>query len=251
MRHEAGLQVPEPILTKEGSLVVREATEGVPGERSCCLFRWMEGRFIRDQSWNEPETWARFGEFLGRMHRFSQEYQPPAGFVRQRWDGVESYYQIRFEDAFRTLEPLIPPEDLDLLRGAVEKGRNATCAIGERPDVWGLIHADLHGGNCIVRDGELCAFDFDDSGFGPYLYDVALVLRGTHGKSHCRSALLESYRRHKPLPEDLEAYLEPLERLRRMNLLIWCFGNLSNNTRIHNSQAEEAREMAEHLRKPP
>src|SRR5690348_3183027 len=48
LRRDAGLPVPEPVATAEGDLLTVAGVEGVPQERVCVLFQWMEGRFLDD-----------------------------------------------------------------------------------------------------------------------------------------------------------------------------------------------------------
>jgi len=45
---------------------------------------------------------------------------------------------------------------------------------GGRP---GLIHADLHLGNALFWSDEVRVIDFDDCGFGYWLYDIAFALK--------------------------------------------------------------------------
>jgi Ser/Thr protein kinase RdoA (MazF antagonist) len=249
LRHEAGLDVPEPVPAKNGDLVVRAQAEGVSGERSCVLLRWLPGRFVRGKRWEDTKLWRRMGEFMGRMHAHAERFTPPEGFARNRWDGVTSYYEIRFEEAFHTLEPLIPAADMDVLKRGVERGRAATEGIGEGRDVWGLIHADLHGGNFVVDRGRVCAFDFDDCGFGPYAYDVATMIGWTDMNPLLRKAYLDAYRRIRPFPVEHEAHFVPFCALRMMNLYVWRYGNYTNNTRVHGPADEEAQNAADHLRR--
>jgi Ser/Thr protein kinase RdoA (MazF antagonist) len=44
------------------------------------------------------------------------------------------------------------------------------------PLVFGLIHADLRLANLMVDDQGLTAIDFDDCGFGWWVYDLASAL---------------------------------------------------------------------------
>jgi Ser/Thr protein kinase RdoA (MazF antagonist) len=85
-------------------------------------------------------------------------------------------------------------------------------AWGTGPDVFGLIHADLGvDANVLFRHGEARAIDFDDSGFGYWIYDLAIALE------HCwedprlpeyRDALLNGYSKIRPLPENQLQHLQ-------------------------------------------
>jgi len=90
--------------------------------------------------------------------------------------------------------------------------RRVTDEWGKGPAVYGLIHADLGvDANVLFWKGEARAIDFDDSGFGYWVYDLAVSLE------HCREdaafpryrdALLDGYTRIRPLPAE---HVERLE----------------------------------------
>jgi Ser/Thr protein kinase RdoA (MazF antagonist) len=45
------------------------------------------------------------------------------------------------------------------------------------PDGYGMIHEDAHTGNLFVdEEYTLTLFDFDDCGYGHFIYDIAMVL---------------------------------------------------------------------------
>jgi Ser/Thr protein kinase RdoA (MazF antagonist) len=70
----------------------------------------------------------------------------------------------------------------------------------------------------------MCAIDFDDCGYGHYLFDLNVtLLEVQHLRTYTtlRTALLEGYRRIRPLPSNHEAYLATFFILRRLQLLMW------------------------------
>ena len=77
---------------------------------------------------------------------------------------------------------------------------------GEGPHVYGLIHADCGvDANVLFRKHKAHIIDFDDSGFGYYLYDLAVALE------HCwedkdyyryKDALLQGYTDIRPLDDE-------------------------------------------------
>ena len=81
--------------------------------------------------------------------------------------------------------------------------RRAMSHLGEGADTVGLIHADMHLGNALFWRGEVKVIDFDDCGFGYWLYDIAVSLwelRHRNDYEHFRSALIDGYTRRRPLP---------------------------------------------------
>jgi Ser/Thr protein kinase RdoA (MazF antagonist) len=72
--------------------------------------------------------------------------------------------------------------------------RRVMLGLGTGPDVYGLIHADLHMDNVLFRDGEARAIDSDDCGFGYWMCDFAVSLCDWHGAEEWpryRDVLLE------------------------------------------------------------
>ena len=49
-------------------------------------------------------------------------------------------------------------------------------SFGTGPERFGLIHADMRLANLIVGKGRIWLIDFDDCGFGWFLYDFATAL---------------------------------------------------------------------------
>ena len=92
-------------------------------------------------------------------------------------------------------------------------------------DVFGLIHADLIFSNVMFHRGEAHPIDFDDCGFGYFLYDMAILLDRIEMREDyaaLRAALLEGYRQIRPLAAEHEAYLN-LFVLARWVFLGVCF----------------------------
>ena len=76
--------VPEPVPTREGELVSRVATAGVPQGRLVSLMRWIDGR--RLTTGFRPHHFRAWGRMVARLHQFSAGWQPPEGFERPVWD---------------------------------------------------------------------------------------------------------------------------------------------------------------------
>jgi Ser/Thr protein kinase RdoA (MazF antagonist) len=83
--------------------------------------------------------------------------------------------------------------------------------LGTDRGVFGLIHADLIFPNVLFQRGEACAIDFDDCGFGYFLYDLAILLDRIEMRADypaLRAALLDGYRQVRPLAREHEAHLD-------------------------------------------
>jgi phosphotransferase family enzyme len=97
--------------------------------------------------------------------------------------------------------------------------------LGEGADSFGLIHADLHLGNALFWGDEVRVIDFDDCGFGYWLYDIAVSLwelRHRNDYEQFRSALIDGYTRHRPLPPGDLAHLDDFIATRDVAFGLWC-----------------------------
>jgi Ser/Thr protein kinase RdoA (MazF antagonist) len=121
------------------------------------------------------------------------------------------------ESVTQTVTSVCSPEAGRVIAEAILRIWSSLSALGEGPDAFGLIHGDLHHRNVLFRKGGIGAIDFDDCGYGHWLYDLAVplkVLQGHPAYSELRQGLLTGYRRRRPLPGDQEAHLETFMALR-------------------------------------
>ncbi len=242
LRHDTNLAVPEPVLTRDGSLLTITNVPDIPEPRMCVLFRWLDGRFVDDHL--TPRHLERIGAFTARLHAHAVQWQLPADFTRSRVDGLtEDARRIPWstptsrstnagvypadDDVARTLSlvtALCSSEAAGFVARTIEQIRAVFAELGEGQEVFGLIHADLHQDNYFFRNGMPRAIDFDDCGWGHYLFDLNVTLREVqHLPSYeaLRVALLRGYRSIRPLPSAHEHYLETFFALRRIQLLMW------------------------------
>ena len=83
--------------------------------------------------------------------------------------------------------------------------------LGEGPEVFGLIHADIHQWNYLFHKGNVHLIDFDTGGWGYFAYDIAVTfstLLNHPNLSALRVAFLQGYRQVRPLPEEQEACID-------------------------------------------
>jgi Ser/Thr protein kinase RdoA (MazF antagonist) len=123
-----------------------------------------------------------------------------------------------------TFAEVCPEEDIKIVEVVIEKAQRVLGALGTGPDVFGLIHADLHQSNYLFHKGEVRAIDFDDCGQAHYIYDLAVTLSELRHKpnyAQLRGVLLSGYRSVRPLPEQHENYLHILIAFRHLQLTTW------------------------------
>jgi len=84
--------------------------------------------------------------------------------------------------------------------------------LGENPEVYGLIHGDCGvDANVLFWKGKAQIIDFDSSGFGYYLYDLAIALEHCWEESaysQYMDALLKGYTEFRSLPTEHLMYMD-------------------------------------------
>ena len=211
MCRDANLPVPEPVPTADGRLLTQVSIPGIPGKRNCSLLRWLKGRFLTEGI--GVQHYKAQGRLMARLHDYAADWQPPSGLTKRRydWNGL-------FKDDSGTGVPaseawaLMPKPYQEPFKIVARRVRRVMNKLGQSPDVYGLIHADLGvDANVLFWRGEARAIDFDESGFGYWVYDLAIALE------HCREdaeypkirdALLNGYAEIRSLPQ---GHLEHLD----------------------------------------
>ena len=97
-------------------------------------------------------------------------------------------------------------------------------AFGDTPDRFGLVHADMRLANLLVDGDELAVLDFDDCGFGWYLYDLGAALSFVEDSPlvpELVDAWVRGYRAHAELTATELAEAGTFVLLRRLLLVAW------------------------------
>jgi Ser/Thr protein kinase RdoA (MazF antagonist) len=97
--------------------------------------------------------------------------------------------------------------------------------LGQGPETFGLIHGDLHQENYLFHQGQVRAIDFDDCGYGHYVYDIAVTLLNVRGRDSTpllRESFLAGYRSIRPLSTEHEEYVDTFFDLRDLQIMIWA-----------------------------
>jgi Ser/Thr protein kinase RdoA (MazF antagonist) len=205
MCRDANLPVPEPVPTIDGRLLTQVSIAGIPGKRDCSLLRWLKGRFLTKGI--RAKNYQAQGRLMARLHDYSAQWIPPSGLTKRRYD-----WSGLFKDDSGTGMPaseawaLLPKPYQEPFEIVARRVKQVMKNLGQGPDVFGLIHADLGvDSNVLFWQGEARAIDFDESGFGYWVYDLAISLE------HCREdaeypqfreALLDGYVEIRSLPEN-------------------------------------------------
>jgi len=233
LRQDAGLHVPEPVRNREMQYVTVLADAAEPRPYLCALFHWTTGRFLSRTS--SPGHLHRVGELMARLHDHATHWERPAGFVRPRVENLNPLQQERDDDfdetvaarAIQAIASVSTPKQGAVVAAVIEKVWAVLQGLGEGPADFGLIHADVHQWNYLFHNGQVGVIDFDDCGYGHWLYDLAVTLYCLTDRpdfAALRNAFLSGYRRSRLLSSEQERHLETFMALRRLQDLLWVIG---------------------------
>jgi Ser/Thr protein kinase RdoA (MazF antagonist) len=226
---DAGMSVPNSLLTRHGEYFVPIDIPGVARKCYAGMTTWFEGSTLSEyletnSDRDERErNFRRIGEIAAAIHNQSTRWEAPPGFARQRLDLEGLLGEAPRWGRFWEHEGLTRSEQKLLLR-ARKRIHDTLSDYGERPDNFSLIHADLHPANIVYNGEDLALIDFDDSAYGWHMYEIASALiedRFVAGFAALRDALLEGYREHRPLAEQDVDMLPDFLLLRGMAIIGW------------------------------
>lgn len=226
----SGVAVPRVIPALDESPFVMATVPEIPEPRQVDMLEWLDGEAFGSletglntdiQDVRTAFRWV--GELVARMHNQAQSWPLPKGFTRHAWDIDGLVGETPFWGRFWDLRSLTPPQRTLLLR-ARARARDDLAAYGQTPDNYSLIHADLLTDNMILGDGHVKALDFDDSGFGWHLFDIAtilLMLREEDSYEQIVEGLVQGYRTVRALPDAQLSHLPLFFLVRSFTYLGW------------------------------
>lgn len=152
-----------PVLSKQGNLVEELRDGDVVFFAS--LFEKAEGGPLRNAADFTVDIMKSWGATLGKMHSLTRDYEPQAHVKRRKeWDvDFHSSLPGSYRDLPDSVASRFQKSLMDWM-ASLPKDRN----------VYGLVHTDLHSGNFFVTDNKLTVFDFDDSCYHWFAYDLAV-----------------------------------------------------------------------------
>jgi len=231
-----GIYTPQVIATVSGDLFT---SVGDSYEHYVDMLSWEDGLplgSLEEGVAGGPAALAKIyfevGRLAGKLHRETENWQKPNGFVRQAWDiegllGDQPLWGKFWELA--CLDSRQRSVLLDTRRRLVE----VLGKFGTSPDKYGLIHCDFLPENILQSKTELCLIDFDDSGFGWYLFEIATSLFVHLGEDHFETtleALVAGYRQERTLLDEDLAMLPDFFLLRGLAYLGWVHTRRETDT---------------------
>jgi Ser/Thr protein kinase RdoA (MazF antagonist) len=221
---DEALPVPQPVATGEGEPSVKVSVPGVPEARRCSLLRWVKGRMVMKRV--SPWHLKAIGHLMARLHKHVSSWRLPPGFVRRHYDR-NGLWGNDTGTGYTAAEvwPRIPRRYFEAFQEVTTRVEQVMEDWGKGSDVYGLNHADLGTkANVLFHGREARPIDFDDSGFGYWVYDLAMPLADWEGEDvwlTYRDSLLEGYMEMRSIPEEQLGQLELFQAAIRAMEIFW------------------------------
>lgn len=214
--------VPGVHLGRDGRAIQEARHPALANPRYMVLFRFVPGAAPNPDD-DLVAPFRELGAIAARTHLHSMSWVRPEPFERLTWD-IEAVFGANptwgnWRDA-----PGVTPAIRAVLEDCEATIRARLSAYGKGPDRYGLIHADMRLANLLISAEGTRLIDFDDCGFGWFLYDFATGVSFMEDHPQVpalKQAWVEGYRSVRPLPAADEAEIDTFVMLRRMALLAW------------------------------
>lgn len=193
---EGGVRVSVPVASENGNIIEVIPAAGIP----FIAVSFVKGRGMRvpDNGYRYregapiEEYFQNWGRVLGQMHRLAKSYHPPSETVcRPHWHAWPEHQGFSYRERL----PIIG-QKYDQLIAELH-------ALPLDTDSYGLIHNDFNDGNFTVDydNGDITVFDFDDSCYFWFVYDLACAWESGIGRTMFRPlaerrAFMDRYMEH-------------------------------------------------------
>lgn len=179
---------------------------------------------------DDLEHWfSELGAISARLHAHARGWTPPPGFSRKRWDCDtilgDAPHWGRWQDA-----PGLTADGHATLARLSRDLRTRLVAYGTGLGRFGLIHADLRLTNLLLDAQGLWAIDFDDCGFGWWMYDLASALSFIETDVRLPALIAAWCAGHGAVSAEDRAIIPSLIMLRRVLLTAWLGSRADSDT---------------------
>lgn len=163
--YENGINVSNPVISKNNSFI--EIYDLSDSYFIACVFEKSVGEkaYINSITEINELSISSLGEMVGKLHNLSKDYRFKK-YKRNEW------YE---EDSVLNNGSYLPSSEKTIIN-EIYKLKNKFINLPKSNDSYGLIHADIHAGNFFIKDDNIILFDFDDSCYHWYIYDIAIII---------------------------------------------------------------------------
>jgi Ser/Thr protein kinase RdoA (MazF antagonist) len=238
LNRDVAIHLPQVFIGKNGNYVQELGDVNLS---TCCMFSFLQGVPLHSlQGEALLEALEKVGSLTARLHRHSM--QDRTEYERFCWDWDSLFGSTARWGSWKDYR-FLEPSDIPVIEQVLEILHEKFVAFGYDRSVYGLIHSDLHVSNVLLAfDRSLQIIDFDDCGYGWYLYDIACILvTYCEDLERTTESVLKGYEQVRPLSKKEKDMLPSCILLRRLARFAWLASHSESDTakKVNNSLYRE------------
>ncbi len=198
----------------------------------CSMFDFLKGVTLRDICDKDklPEYIERLGNITAQFHKQVTEWDGSGNLNRFSWDYSDLMGKSARWGDWRDYKGLTE-EEKDVYSKVEKIMERRLKEYGKNKENYGLIHTDLNLNNIIVNDGVCQVLDFDDCGFGWFLWDMGTtLLEYEDNLEEMLNAWLRGYESVRKLRPEDKAEIMTFIMLRKIVRIAWIGSHSDNDT---------------------
>ena len=222
LRSQTGMTLPEPLPNHDGELFTTLNIPGSP-QKTVSLLRWVDGRVLSEGF--RPHHFHAVGEMIAHLHNFSAQWTPPPNFTRPEWDWQGQMGGEHFRQPLDEIIAAIPDRFREAFLEVSGKTKQVMDQLGKSSQVYGLIHSDLYPENILFKSGQALPIDFEDCGYGYWIWDIATALclwPWTEDWTWMRDALFDGYLKVRTIPQEQIDLLDLFMAAQYATMVLWA-----------------------------
>lgn len=222
LRASAVALTPVPVCGRDGEFVQVFTSSEFQRPRHAVLFEWENGQ-ERAADANLKGPYEMLGQIAAQMHIHSRTWRRPSWFTRHAWNfettiGSKPHWG-RWCDGMGVDHSLysVFSRTAALIDARLK-------SYGRKEERFGLIHADLRLANLLFDEDRIKVIDFDDCGFGWFMYDAATAVSFFEHAPivpELIAAWTKGYKSVSGLTREDETEIPTFIMLRRLLLVAW------------------------------
>lgn len=222
LREDTGLETPLAIEGINGDVLQFVNEPKTNTKRTMALFHFIEGK--HPESADLVVAFNQLGAMTAKLHVHAKQWKRPDYFERLHWD-LDGTFGFKPNWGHWKTGFSVNISGIDIVEKAAAHMEKRLHRYGKTNESYGLIHSDFRTANLFVHEGKTKILDFDDCGFGWYLYDLAssmTFLELHEQRNEIIHSWLDGYFEVAPLTEADLAEIPVFMLLRRLVIMGWA-----------------------------
>lgn len=202
--------------------VLQNFTSAGGFEYTYSIQSFVEGKTLKELENGIYDGMEKVGMTAAKLHLLEEKFpHDKNNFKRFTWDINDTLSEEARWGHFLLFEGMTS-EEKEIFLNAEIIMKQRLEKYGRNPNNYGLIHSDLHSENLIIDKDRISLIDFDDCGYGWYLYDLAsAVSQQSENIGEFVSAYLKGYQKIRKLSEADMREIDTFVLMRRFVRLGW------------------------------